>query len=96
MLMDFFTMESAGPILLVGHNANFDMRFLDMELSLLGLDLSVDYVDTMQLARQKLWLPNYKQGTIEHHFGLHNKAAHRAKEDAETCGNILLRLLELQ
>ena len=96
VLLDFFEQESNGPVLLVGHNANFDMRFLEMELSLLDLDVAVDYVDTMQLARQRIILPNYKQGTIERYFGLHNEAAHRAKEDAETCGNILLRLLDLE
>ena len=94
-LLEFFERHACPTVLLVGHNAPFDMKFLDSELRQLALVANIEYVDTLQLARRKLVLPNYKQGTIEHYFGLHNAAAHRAKEDAETCGEILLRLLNL-
>lgn len=92
-LLRFFQEHSKGPILLAGHNAAFDMKFLQMELERLCLDIDLDYVDTLAIARNKIILPNYKQGTIENYYGLHNQAAHRAVGDAHICGQILLRLL---
>lgn len=40
-------------------------------------------------------LENYKQSTIENYFGLTNPSSHRAASDAENCGHILYRLLDV-
>lgn len=47
------------------------------------------------MARKYLDLTSYKQSSIEKHFGLANVAAHRAVSDAENCGHILCRLLDI-
>ena len=40
-------------------------------------------------------LENYKQSTIENYFGLTNPSSHRAASDAENCGHILYRLMDV-
>ena len=40
-------------------------------------------------------LENYKQNTVEKHFGLVNLSSHRAESDAENCGYILFNLLSV-
>lgn len=84
-----------GKTIICAHNAQFDLSFLCNTLSRLGIEADFEYIDTLALARKYLHgLENYKQSTIEAHFGLTNPAAHRAVSDAENCGQILLGLME--
>ena len=93
--VDFLGDAFSGKTIMCAHNAKFDFDFLSRTLSRLGYDAEMQYLDTLSLSRMLIkGLDNYKQGTIEQHFGLTNRAAHRAESDAEICGNILYRLLE--
>lgn len=86
-----------GKVFLCAHNASFDFGFLENTLRRLGIKVVLHYVDTLSLCRKSIkGLPNYKQSTIEHHFGFKNAAAHRAVSDAEMCGKILLKALECE
>ncbi len=81
--------------LMCAHNANFDFGFLAHTLYRLGYDAKISYLDTLKIAKQYLiGVKNYKQKTLEDHFGLENLTSHRASSDAENCGYILLRLLD--
>ena len=78
------------------HNAKFDFDFLCNTLSRLGFNANIEYIDTLSLSRKYLHgLENYKQSTVENYFGLTNPSSHRAASDAENCGHILYRLLDV-
>lgn len=94
-LIDFLGDALCGKIVMCAHNAKFDFDFLCNTLSRLGFNADIEYVDTLSLSRKYLHgLDNYKQNTIEDHFGLVNCSSHRAASDAENCGHILFRLLD--
>lgn len=83
-------------IIMCAHNARFDFDFLCNTLSRLGIDGNIAYADTLRLAKNLIKnLPNYKQASLEHYFGLTNTSSHRADSDAENCGHILCQLIDL-
>lgn len=95
-LIDFLGDATHGEMIMCAHNARFDFEFLEKTLCRLGIDAEIKYVDTLSLARHFIpGLHNYKQCTIESHFGLSNSNSHRAASDAEMCGNILNNILLL-
>lgn len=87
-----------GGLIVVAHNASFDMNFLSKTLSRLGYNGKILYVDTLSLSRHLLngALDSYRLEDVAHHFGIRNEKAHRACSDAEVCGKILLELLPMQ
>ena len=94
-LIEFLGDALTGETLMCAHNANFDFGFLGHTLYRLGYNAKISYLDTMKIAKQYLsGVSNYKQKTLEEHFGLENLTSHRASSDAENCGNILLRLMD--
>lgn len=94
-LVDFLGEALHGNVVMCAHNAKFDFDFLCNTLSRLGFDASIEYMDTLSLARKYIkGLVNYKQSSLEAHFGLINATSHRAASDAENCGHILCRLLD--
>lgn len=94
-LIEFLGEAIHGNILMCAHNASFDFNFLCNTFNRLGYECDIVYTDTLKLSKEYVsGLPNYKQPTLETHFGLTNTASHRAASDAENCGHILLRLLE--
>lgn len=95
-LIDFLGDALCGKIVMCAHNAKFDFDFLCNTLSRLGFNANIEYVDTLSLSRRYLHgLENYKQNTIEEFLGLVNSSSHRAASDAENCGYILCRLLDV-
>ena len=95
-LVDFLGDALCGGIVMCAHNAKFDFDFLCNTLSRLGFNADIKYIDTLGLSRRYLrGLENYKQSTIERHFGLVNSSSHRASSDAKNCGHILYRLLDI-
>ncbi len=83
--------------IICAHNAKFDMGFLSETLMRLGYDAKINYIDTLSFSRKKIMgLYNYKQDTVAGYFNIKNEQVHRAASDAETCGKILWKLLELK
>lgn len=78
---------------LVGHNIRrFDVLFLFIHFKALGLPGPANEIlDTLDLARARLSLPNYKLGTVANHFGISTNGAHRAAADVAITREILLR-----
>lgn len=77
------------------HNADFDMGFLDEAFRRNELEVKLYYLDTLQIAKEYIkGLPNYKLDTLAKHYHIINKAQHRASEDAEVCGKLLVNILK--
>lgn len=83
--------------IIVGHNAHFDMRFLQAELARAGMEENKNQViDTLGFARWALpELSKYNQPFLADFFNIDVKAAHRAYDDAKICGNIFLELIKV-
>lgn len=95
-LIEFLGDALQGNVVMCAHNANFDFSFLCNTLSRLGFDANISYVDTLSLSKKYIrGLKNYKQSSLEAHFGLINMLSHRASSDAENCGHIFNRLMDL-
>lgn len=83
-----------GRLPLVAHNASFDRKFWDAELSRFGVERQVDFACSMLLAR-RLYprLPDHKLGNVVASLGLpRNGKAHRAMVDAEMATHLWVRL----
>ncbi len=94
-LIEFLGDALTANTFMCAHNASFDFGFLGHTLYRLGYDAKISYLDTLKIARQYLQgVKNYKQKTLEEHFGMENLMSHRASSDAENCGHIMLRLLD--
>ena len=82
------------PLILVAHNASFDIRFIENAFKRYGINVSGMYVDTLSSSRSILKdLDNYKLGTLAEYYGIENPQAHRALGDAETVGHLFRHLL---
>ena len=94
--VNFLADVLAGEVVLVMHNAIFDVSFLKATLGRLGYSGHIRYVDTLRLARTYLrYLPNHKQETVANYFNIVNEDAHRAATDAKVCGEIFIKIKEL-
>lgn len=82
----------------VAHNASFDFRFLNHDLSAEAYDLIPGPpICTVKLARRVLGedVPNVQLATLGRHFRTAARPRHRALEDAEACAEVLHALLDL-
>jgi DNA polymerase III subunit epsilon len=83
----------------VAHNANFDFRFLNHDLTRLGYDaIPGPPVCTARLARRVLSpddVPNLRLATLAQFFRTATAPCHRALQDAEACAEVLHGLLDL-
>jgi DNA polymerase-3 subunit epsilon len=81
---------------LVAHNAAFDRRFWDTELTRLGRRREAQFVCSLLLSRRLFPdAPNHKLGTLVRNLGLPTTGRyHRALADAEATANLFVRLGE--
>jgi DNA polymerase-3 subunit epsilon len=67
----------------VCHNAQFELQFLDSEFRRLGREIQiVNLIDTLFMAREHFDFPSYSLNNIAAEFNIQNPAAHRALPDA--------------
>lgn len=92
-LVEFLEEVLKGNIILVAHNAIFDMRFLKNTLERLGYSGHIRYLDTLKVSYMFPTIDHH-QGTIAEYLGIRNEEEHRAYTDALTCGKILNKVLE--
>ena len=84
------------PVMMMAHNAGFDMGFLSVAYSRLGMQKPLHpVIDALTLARHRLVLPNYRLETVGRYLGLIDVAVHRALEDALLLKDIFLDLIAL-
>lgn len=88
--------EFLGTHNLVAHNASFDRKFLDAELSRISRSYAGSFSCSMLLARRLIQdAMNHKLETLVRHLGIQAEGAfHRALYDAEMAGKIWLAMLE--
>lgn len=91
---DFF--KFCENCVLVGHNiAGFDFKFVDYYCSRLGYILDRKIIDTLHLAQELLFLPNYKLNTVADKFGI-TFNHHRAVDDALATAKIFIELIKMK
>ena len=79
----------------VCHNAQFDIQFLDSEFKRLGLEIQIpNLIDTLNLARQFFELPSYSLLSIAEAFQVPITAVHRALDDALTLRGVFFGMMD--
>lgn len=79
-----------GDSLVVGHNVNFDVGFLEIAAQRHGLSVKYDYIDTLSVSKKMFpGLPNYKLGTIANSLNFDTSKLHRAEADVYVCAEII-------
>jgi DNA polymerase III epsilon subunit len=79
----------------VCHNAQFDIQFLDSEFKRLGREIQIpNLIDTLNLARQFFDLPSYSLLAIAEAFRVPMTGAHRALDDALTARSIFFSMMD--
>ena len=80
---------------LIAHNASFDRRFLDAELTRIGRDYTGEFACSMLAARRVYRdAPDHKLGTLVAWNGIPNNGTfHRALADAEMTAGLWLGML---
>lgn len=74
----------------------FDKQVLDALGKHYGLNIKMDYTDTVGAAREKLpHLENHKLKTVAKYFSIIQKNHHNALDDALVCAKVYLALLDL-
>lgn len=88
--------EFVGDALLVAHNATFDQKFWEMELTHIGRRRQQEFACTMLLSRRLYKnAQNYKLATIASMLGLpRNGPYHRAQADAELTTHLYLHIFK--
>jgi DNA polymerase III epsilon subunit family exonuclease len=79
----------------VCHNAQFDIQFLDSEFKRLGREIQIpNLIDTLNLARQFFDLPSYSLLSMAEAFHVPMAGAHRALNDALTLRGVFFAMME--
>ena len=82
-----------GNHIIVAHNANFDVSFLQNNSNKSFSKNKV--IDTVALSRKMLPnLPNHKLNTVARYIGIQEDGFHRAEFDCECCAKIYIKYLE--
>lgn len=95
IISDF--MEFIGDSVLVAHNASFDMRFLNYEISRIYSNrrLANFYLCTVSLSQTLLPLiDNHRLNTVANYYSIDLNNHHRAGSDALATAKIFIKLLE--
>lgn len=91
---DAFLAHLEGAVI-VAHNAEFDMGFLQYKLVRLGrTQLPNPVLDTLELARAQGDSGPYTLGILANRLGIAGDHAHRALDDARMTAKVLLHFLE--
>jgi len=79
----------------VCHNAQFDIQFLDSEFRRLKREIQIpNLVDTLLLARQNFDLPSYSLHYLAETFHVPMVTAHRALPDAHTGRGVFFAIMD--
>ena len=88
-------MDFCGDAIMVAHNADFDMGFINANMDRIGLKAEHTVLDTVSLARVLMpQLGNFKLNNIAKHLGITLQNHHRAVDDAGATSEIFLKFIE--
>ena len=93
VIPDFFKFTRGA--ILVGHNVEFDYKFIRHYSKEMGYIYDNRAYDTVGLAQSGLHLTNYKLSTVAAHYGLEFNH-HRAADDAAVTAKIFIELVAAQ
>ena len=91
------TLSFIGDSWIVGHNAAFDIRFLQSACQTIGFQPpSMKAIDTILLSRSLLSnsVPDFRLQTLARHFQITEQQTHRALPDARITAYLYLKLNE--
>jgi DNA polymerase-3 subunit epsilon len=81
--------------IVVCHNAQFDLQFLDSEFRRIGHEIQIsNLIDTLFVAREHFDFPSYSLNNIAAEFKIQNPDAHRALADALTDKAIFFAMMD--
>jgi DNA polymerase III subunit epsilon len=81
--------------IVVCHNAQFDLQFLDSEFRRIGHEIQIyNVIDTLFIAREHFDFPSYSLTNIATEFGIQNPEAHRALADALTDKSVFFAMMD--
>lgn len=87
--------EFIGEDILLGHNVGFDYRFLKTNFMKEGYAFEHQVIDTLAIAKaMHSDLPSRSLEAMCAVYGLHNKSAHRALEDASVTMELYFAMME--
>jgi DNA polymerase III epsilon subunit family exonuclease len=89
-------LEFVGDSVLVAHNSQFDMRFLNYEIGLVHEEYKIanPSLCTVQLSRKLVpHIENHRLNTVARHFSIPLMNHHRAGDDARATAEIFINLL---
>ena len=104
MVMEAETIEAVLPeflafcdgCVMVAHNADFDMSFINANAHRLGRSQDFTVLDTVALGRVLMpHLGNFKLNNIAKHLGISLENHHRAVDDAKATSEIFLAFIEM-
>lgn len=104
MVIDAKTIEDVLPrflefcegCIMVAHNADFDMSFIEENAERLGIEVEKTVADTVSLARVLLpTLNRYKLDTVAKALGVSLQNHHRAVDDARCTSDIFMKFIEM-
>lgn len=88
-------LEFIGSAIIIGHNVQFDLSFLNAYLATTGQPaLTNPVIDTLDISRRYLILSNYKLGTVATFLKCAQTSAHRALVDVEMTREVFYKLIE--
>ena len=88
--------EFIGDSVLVAHNANFDMGFMQQKCREQNIEFKNTSVDTLTLARTLLpHMKRFRLNLIAKELGIPLLNHHRAVDDAEATAHIFIKFLEM-
>lgn len=89
-------LDFIGDSIVVGHNIRtFDWLFILYYAQRLKLPAPENkLIDTLELSRKLLTLPNNTLASVARHFGYEHREAHRAMPDVEVSARVFIKLME--
>lgn len=88
--------EFIGDSVLVAHNADFDMGFLNQKCKEMDIDFKNKSIDTLTLARILLpHMKKFKLNNLAKELGVPLYNHHRAVDDAAATANIFIKFLDM-
>ncbi len=84
-----------GESVVVGHNVQFDLGFINEHLKRLKLpELTNKSIDTIEIAKRYLILASYRLSNVAAYLKVPQPSAHRALVDVITTREVFFKLIE--
>lgn len=89
-------LDFCGDRILIAHNADFDMSFINAATNRCEIQYNPTYIDTVPMARALLPdIKNHKLDTVANALKLPEFNHHRACDDARILGHIFIRFMDM-